>query len=281
MMFEVRCAFSTEELGLTLCSGDVKIFDFGLSKEFNPTKKTASGMYHLTECTGSPRYMAPEVALGQPYNETSDVYSFSLLLWQVLKLATPFNGLNIGQLQKDVYKGGLRPKMNRSWPRSIRTMIKYGWGKAQDRPSMKEMVTVLRMECGIESISHITDEATNEPRVSQSFISAINLGYTVEPPTQRPNHPQADREDHLDDLPDIGESQSYDDEDDDDEKDIALEDQLLDYATADESDMPCVSFIMAEDLPQLLGDEKEDDEVAEVPIQTAPQMMLFPFTPSR
>jgi hypothetical protein len=37
-------------------TGDVKIFDFGLSKEFDPAKKTESGMYHFTECTGSPRY---------------------------------------------------------------------------------------------------------------------------------------------------------------------------------------------------------------------------------
>jgi hypothetical protein len=37
-------------------TGDVKIFDLGLSKEFDPAKKTASGMYHFTECTGSPRY---------------------------------------------------------------------------------------------------------------------------------------------------------------------------------------------------------------------------------
>jgi serine/threonine protein kinase len=40
--------------------GDVKIFDFGLAKEFDPAKKAADGTYKLTADTGSLRYMAPE-----------------------------------------------------------------------------------------------------------------------------------------------------------------------------------------------------------------------------
>jgi serine/threonine protein kinase len=36
--------------------------------------------YNLTGETGSFRYMAPEVALCQPYNQRADVYGFGLLL---------------------------------------------------------------------------------------------------------------------------------------------------------------------------------------------------------
>lgn len=278
-MCEVRFQYFARETTLTCCLGDVKIFDFGLSKEFDPTKKTASGMYLLTECTGSPRYMAPEVALGKPYNESSDVYSFSLLLWQMLKLATPFNGLNIGQLNKDVYKGNLRPKMNRSWPRSIRTMMKYGWGVALDRPSMKEMVKVLRMECGLESLSDLSNKV-KESQVSQSFISAVNLGYRVEAPKPKQRHARTEHKA----MPDISESQSNEYEEVGDEKDNAVEDEdeLQEYSMGQESDMPCVSFIASEDLPRLLvGKEREEDDVSKLHTQSAPPTpMLFPFTPA-
>ena len=37
--------------------------------------------YNMTGNTGSARYMAPEVALDQPYHESVDVYSFSMILW--------------------------------------------------------------------------------------------------------------------------------------------------------------------------------------------------------
>ena len=37
--------------------GDVKIFDFGLAKEFNPANVLDDGTYKLTGDTGSPRYM--------------------------------------------------------------------------------------------------------------------------------------------------------------------------------------------------------------------------------
>lgn len=42
--------------------GDVKIFDFGLARQL-PRGRLADGTYRMTGDTGSPRYMAPEVAL--------------------------------------------------------------------------------------------------------------------------------------------------------------------------------------------------------------------------
>jgi len=83
-------------------SGDAKLFDFGLAKEYDPSKVDKNGCYKMTACTASPRYMAPEVALGKPYNETIDVYSFGLLLYQILALEAPFEGLTIKSLPKIV-----------------------------------------------------------------------------------------------------------------------------------------------------------------------------------
>merc|ERR1711957_987593 len=51
-------------------NGDVKLFDFGLAKELDPLQETedGSGLYKMSGGTGSRRFMAPEVALSEPYS---------------------------------------------------------------------------------------------------------------------------------------------------------------------------------------------------------------------
>ncbi len=71
---------------------DVKIFDFGLAKELNEKLRYRdSDTYKLTGETGSPRYMAPEIANRRPYNQKADVYSFALLFWQICELKVPYD----------------------------------------------------------------------------------------------------------------------------------------------------------------------------------------------
>lgn len=67
--------------------GDVKLFDFGLSFEITEEYSSVNGLYELSGNTGSMRYMAPEVALGNPYNHKVDVYSYGILFWQVRSFA--------------------------------------------------------------------------------------------------------------------------------------------------------------------------------------------------
>jgi serine/threonine protein kinase len=62
-----------------------QLFDFGFVKEL--TKKLYdkdSGQYKLTPHTGSMPYMSPEVLTGKPYGKPSDVFSFGVLLWEML-----------------------------------------------------------------------------------------------------------------------------------------------------------------------------------------------------
>lgn len=71
----------------------MKVFDFGVAKELPYRQdKLNDSLYNLIAQKGSLRYMAPEVALGKPYNLKVDVFSFGILLWQMLSLKTPFAG---------------------------------------------------------------------------------------------------------------------------------------------------------------------------------------------
>lgn len=101
--------------------------------------------------------MAPEVATQKSYNETVDVYSFCILMWQMFKMETPFDGYNMSMFQKKVVAGGSRPAPDPKWPTEIVSMLRRGWGDAKQRPSMEHICEVLRNE-----ISQNTDEEIDE-----------------------------------------------------------------------------------------------------------------------
>ena len=81
--------------------GSAKQLDYGSNaKEFNEmsgnkgvqplTPEVALGLPYNQKADVYSFGMAPEVALGLPYNQNADVYSFGLLLWQIVALAMPF-----------------------------------------------------------------------------------------------------------------------------------------------------------------------------------------------
>jgi serine/threonine protein kinase len=71
----------------------VKVLDFGLAKLLD---RAATGEEQLTDHNlrlGTPRYMAPEQALGiQPIDSRCDVYALGLLLFEMLAQRAPFVG---------------------------------------------------------------------------------------------------------------------------------------------------------------------------------------------
>ncbi len=64
----------------------IKLTDFGLAK-MNGSNETQIGVI-----MGSPSYMSPEQAKGDNVNHLSDIYSFGILLYQMLTGSKPFNG---------------------------------------------------------------------------------------------------------------------------------------------------------------------------------------------
>jgi len=99
----------------------------------------------MTAFTGSLRYMAPEVALGKPCNKTIDVHSFGLLLYQILALEAPFEGLTVKSFPKFVFEKGARPVPDPKWPAEISSLMRRCWSpKIVDRPSMVEVANVLK-----------------------------------------------------------------------------------------------------------------------------------------
>jgi len=134
-------------------NGTVKLLDFGLARGFHTSPANGSSpLYKYTALVGSPRYIAPEVANGAPYNELCDVYSFSLLLWELLSLQKPYKHLSPASMRHCVWQPYFeeegvpeRPRIHWStWPMAIQDLLQKGWSPTlKVRPSMNTIVLVL------------------------------------------------------------------------------------------------------------------------------------------
>jgi serine/threonine protein kinase len=132
--------------------GDVKIFDFGLSKSLSPRLKCKNKDgkevygYHLTPCTGSIPFMAPEIVQRLPYDTKCDVFSFGILLWEMLALKPAFGGgLSPHEYRQRVVFLSERPSIRRDWPESIKTLLRTAWDESpQNRPTMTNVAATIR-----------------------------------------------------------------------------------------------------------------------------------------
>mmetsp|Transcript_24746 Transcript_24746/g.30442 ORF Transcript_24746/g.30442 Transcript_24746/m.30442 type:complete len:414 (-) Transcript_24746:106-1347(-) len=127
---------------------DVKIFDFGLATETVESKRVqGTDTYKLSGDTGSPRYMAPEVAKSEPYNKKSDVYSFILILWMILELKQPFEKFGAADLKKKVHNGNHTPKVNSKWSDRLKKLMDDCWTRdLKNRKSSEEVKQILKAE---------------------------------------------------------------------------------------------------------------------------------------
>jgi serine/threonine protein kinase len=75
-----------------LCDdGRTVLMDFGISR--------AHGTIHSAQVVGgTPAYMAPEVTRGLPIDRTSDLYSFGVVLYEMLAGAPPFGGPDVREV---------------------------------------------------------------------------------------------------------------------------------------------------------------------------------------
>ena len=123
--------------------GCLKIFDFGLAVEL-PEGTDPNSTFNLAGNTGTSRYMAVEVIRKHPYNVKADVFSFSILLWELMALVKPYDGLVGQQVKECVSVFGERPAIPRTWPTTLRRILRRGWCENLiDRPFIVEVKDVL------------------------------------------------------------------------------------------------------------------------------------------
>lgn len=125
--------------------GDVKIFDFGLARFVPKDGDPHKDLFEMSGA-GSPRYMAPELLNGKDYNLKADVYTFSIVLWEILTGQKPYSFVKSrGQLTQHVVEEHGRPDIDPSWPSPIQHMLEDSFEADIDkRPRMDFFFEIIR-----------------------------------------------------------------------------------------------------------------------------------------
>lgn len=90
----------------------LKLSDFGLSKLLikNPEK------YKMSGCTGTFRYMAPEIMENKDYDLKIDIYSLSLNMWYICSGRIPYYELDMleyNNIYRSILYDNIRPDINK------------------------------------------------------------------------------------------------------------------------------------------------------------------------
>jgi proto-oncogene tyrosine-protein kinase Ret len=118
---------------LLTTTGSPKISDFGMSRLLHVADvgKTYSNI-------GPIRWMAPESLAQQIYSKKTDIWSFGIVVYEVVAQREPHvdvNPLDVGVLIRDTY---LTPTIPTNCPPLLRKIMEMCWHKEPDhRPSIE------------------------------------------------------------------------------------------------------------------------------------------------
>jgi len=127
-------------IGFTL-DGKVKLIDFGLARIVEAANPESDEVYEMSGETGSLRYMAPEVADCRSYNHKADVYSFGIILWEIVAFQKPFDGMSRDEFYARVVHGGERPVISRKWPAELSDLMQQCWDYTSEfRPTFANVL---------------------------------------------------------------------------------------------------------------------------------------------
>src|SRR3984957_12624753 len=131
-------------------NGYAKLADFGLAKlaENNTIDLAANlpeGPTRPGLILGTIAYMSPEQASGQPLDARSDIFSFGVVLYEMLSGKRPFGGRTDLEVLKKIIHGEL-PPFSEEVPEAYRNVVEKALEKspAERYQSMREMVVDLR-----------------------------------------------------------------------------------------------------------------------------------------
>lgn len=90
--------------------------------------------------------MACEIINTGRYNLKADVYSWSMIFWEMLGLRKPYAPYSTEDHRREVCQGGERPSIANSWPAWIQSILRMSWEENIDqRFSMEEVYENLRI----------------------------------------------------------------------------------------------------------------------------------------
>src|SRR5689334_16229726 len=148
--------------------GTVKVLDFGLATALqSSTREAGSGANSLTLTMGATEvgvimgtasYMSPEQAAGKPVDRRADIWSFGVVLWEMLTGTRLFDGESVSHTLADVLRAEIDfVKLPVSIPSPIRELLK----RCLDRDLKTRLRDIGEARIAIQKyLANPVDEAT-------------------------------------------------------------------------------------------------------------------------
>lgn len=138
----------------------VKIGDFGLSKVYSLLNEKES-----PNRIGTPHWMAPEIMNKKEYKESADVFSYGMIIWEILSNEIPYYGLTPNQIIGQVadFKKIVEPPSysNISLKKLVKTCLIYDEAK---RPKFDQIIVYLE---------HTLKKSLNHDFISDDILHFI------------------------------------------------------------------------------------------------------------
>ncbi len=129
--------------------GEVLVLDWGLAVDVRPVSDAASRVRHKSSITspcGTPKYMAPELAMGQGHavGPWTDVYLLGAILFEILTGAAPHQGKNLLDVVGSAISGA-SVRFTRPAPQELREICLAALQlRPEERPTVLELQQRLR-----------------------------------------------------------------------------------------------------------------------------------------
>ncbi|GES87610.1 kinase-like domain-containing protein [Rhizophagus clarus] len=198
------------------------ITDMGLCKpaDYNASENTKNSIYGVLP------YIAPEVLRGQNYTKAADIYSFGIIMYEVISELPPYYDVSHDNNLALWICLGLRPRFNIKVPISFVNLIKQCLdANSSKRPKAEEIIKILDKwndEFG-NNESELNRQIREAEEINKNYENILSTDLSYE------THPEAIYTSRLlkfSNLPEPGNSDDYYDEKNDNITSVKFSDSL-------------------------------------------------------
>ena len=132
---------------------DIKIGDFGISKQYNPNKEYINTKYKV----GSVEYMSPEIRKKGIYNEKTDMYSLGCIIYELFHLSKYYDDKDYEEVKKidsNIY--------DKKWQEIINSLLQTDYKKRMNINQVYDIIKEINCKNIIIGEIYINKKNINE-----------------------------------------------------------------------------------------------------------------------